>query len=114
MIEDPKNFEMLRMCHVARPLNFLEHLRARSVEHTCSADKLISVVVIAVRLRVMTQVVFRTAGVCQNFFRLFRACFHIGFHVWIRICYVNDLVRLGKIFWGTVVCSSWSVPHFLR
>ena len=31
-----------------------ERVRARYVEHTCSADKLISVVVIAIWLRVMT------------------------------------------------------------
>ena len=41
------------MYHVARSLNFLERLRARSVEHTISVDKLKSIVVIAVRLRVM-------------------------------------------------------------
>ena len=42
------------MCHVARSLNFLERLRARSVEHTSSADRLVSVIVIAIRLRIMT------------------------------------------------------------
>ena len=52
---------------------FLERLRARYVEHTCCADKLISVVVIAVRLRVMTQVEFGTAGVGLTLLRLFRA-----------------------------------------
>ena len=35
-------------------LKFVERLRARYVEHTCWADELVSVVVIAVRLRVMT------------------------------------------------------------
>ena len=33
---------------------FVEQLRARYVEHTYCADKLVSVVVVAVRLRVMT------------------------------------------------------------
>ena len=35
-------------------LEFVERLRARYVEHTYFADKLVSVVVVAVRLRVMT------------------------------------------------------------
>ena len=73
-------------------LNFRERLRARYVEHTCSADKLISVVVIAIWLRVMTQVVFGTAGVGRAILRLLRACLHITFHMWTRICYVTELV----------------------
>ena len=48
-----------------------ERLRARYVEHTCSADKLISVVVIAIWLRVMTQVVFGAAGVARTISLLF-------------------------------------------
>ena len=57
------------------PLLFsrVDCLRARSVEHTSSADKLISVVVIEIRLRVMAQVVFGTVGVGRTVFRLFRA-----------------------------------------
>ena len=35
-------------------LEFVERLRARYVEHTYCADKLVSVVAVAVRLRVMT------------------------------------------------------------
>ena len=35
-------------------LEFLERLRARPVEHISSAHDLLSVVVIAIRLRVMT------------------------------------------------------------
>ena len=35
-------------------VEILERLRARSVEHTSSADTLISVVVIAISLRVIT------------------------------------------------------------
>ena len=34
-------------------LEFLERLRARSMEHTSSADKLVSVIVIAIGLRVL-------------------------------------------------------------
>ena len=101
------------MCQVARSLNCLERLRARSVEHTSSADKLISVIVIAIWLRVLTQVVFGTAGVSRTAFWLFRVSLRIGFHVWVRICYVADFARLGKKFWGTLVCSSWCVLHFL-
>ena len=97
-IDYAENFELLRMCHLTRSLNFLECRRARSVEHTCSADNLISVVVIAIRLRVMTQVVFGTAGIGPTAFWLFRAWLHIGFHLWIRVCYVTDFARLGKIF----------------
>ena len=44
-----------------------ERLRARYVEHTCSADNLLSVVVIAIWLRVMTQVVFGAAGLLGLF-----------------------------------------------
>ena len=100
-------------------LIFGERLRARYVEHTCkerprahyverncSADKLISVVVIAIWLRVMTQVVFGAAGVARTFSLLFRACPHIWFHMCIRICYVVSLVCWGKSFWGTLVCGS--------
>ena len=53
-------------------LEFLERLRARSLEHTSSADKLISEVVIEVRLRVMTQVVIGTTGVRRTIIGLFR------------------------------------------
>ena len=52
--EYAESFELLRMCHVARSLSFLERLRARYVEHTCSADQLLSINVIAIRLRVLT------------------------------------------------------------
>ena len=109
-------------------LDFLERLSAHSVEHISSADKLTPRVVIAVRYRVMTQVEFRTAGVGGTIFRLFRSCLHIGFHVWIRICYVTDLVRLKKNFWGALMCGSslpplksqtvleflvtWMAPHY--
>ena len=85
---------------------FRERLRARYVAHTFSADKLISVVVIAIWLRVMTQVVFGTAGVGRDIFLLFRACPHIWFHVCIRICYVASFRCWGKKFWGTLVCGS--------
>ena len=74
-----------------------ERLRARYVEHTCSADRLISVVVIAIWLRVMTQVVFGAAGVARTISLLFRAYPHIWFHVCIRICYVDSFVCWGKI-----------------
>ena len=80
-------------------LNFRERVRARYVEHTCrerlrahyvertfSADKLISVVVIAIWFRVMTQVVFGAAWVARTISLLFRAHPHIWFHVCIRIC----------------------------
>ena len=82
-----------------------ERLRARYVEHTCSADKLISVVVIAIWLRVMTQVVFGAAGVARTISLLFRACPHIWFHVCIRICYVASFGCWGKNLWGILVCG---------
>ena len=44
-------------------LEFLERLRTRSVEHTNVAEELKPVVVIAIRPPVITQIVFRTAGV---------------------------------------------------
>ena len=80
-------------------LEFVEQLRARYVEHTCWADKLLSVVVIAVRLRVMTQVLFGIAGVGRTILRLFRACLHIRFHMWTRICYVTELLCIGENLW---------------
>ena len=85
---------------------FRERLRARYVEHICSADKSISVVVITIWLRVMTQAVFGAAGVARAISMLFRACPHIWFHVCIRICYVASFVCWGKNFWGTLVCGS--------
>ena len=93
---------------------FIGSLRARFVDYTCSADNLISVVVIAIWLWVMTQVVFGAAGVARTISRLFRACPHIWFHMCIRICYVANFVCWGKNFWGTLVCGSLRVPHFLR
>ena len=67
--------EKLPVTNVPRStfLEFLERLRARSVEHTSSADELISVVLIAVRLYIMTHVVFGNAGVGRTIFWLFRA-----------------------------------------
>ena len=63
----PLNFrERLRARYVEH--TFRERLRARYVEHTCSADKFLSVVVIAVWLRVMTQVVFGASGGCSDYF----------------------------------------------
>ena len=97
-----------------RPPHFRERLRARHVEHICSADKLISVVVIAVRLRVMPQVVFGAAGVARTNSLLFQACPHIWFHMGTRICYVASLVCWGKNFWGTLVGGSQCVPRFPR
>ena len=44
----------------------------------------------------MTQVVFGTAGVGWAIFRLFQACHHINFHMWIRICYVTDLAYVWE------------------
>ena len=70
-----------------------ERPRAHYVDHICSAGKLISRVVIALWLRVMTQVVFGAAGVARTIFLLFRACSHIRFHVCIRICYVATFIR---------------------
>ena len=96
--------ERLRARYVVQTCR--ERLRARYVEHTCSADKLISVVVIAIWLRVMTQVVFGAAGVARTISLLFRACPHIWFHVYIRLCYVASFVCWGKNFWGTLVCGS--------
>ena len=95
-------------------VEFLERLRARSVEHICSADAPVSVIVIAIRLRVLTQVIFGTAGTSRAIIRLLRACFHIKFHVWIRICYVSDFVSLRESFWRTLVCDSRGVARFLR
>ena len=91
-----------------------ERLRARYVEHICSADKLISVVVIAIWLRVMTQVVFGAAGVARILSLLFRACPPIWFHVCIRICYVASCVCWGKNFWehSCVVPSMFLVFPF--
>ena len=79
----------------------------------------------------MTQVVFGTAGVGRAIFRLFRACLHIRFHMWTRICYVIDLACRGKSLGNThldfLVCSSflplnnqtvveilvdWAAPHY--
>ena len=77
-------------------VQFLEQLRARSVEHICSADELVSVNVMAIRLRVMTQVVFGTAGIGRANIRLLRVCLHIRFYVSTRICYVADFVSLGE------------------
>ena len=95
-------------------LEFVERIRARYVEHTCWADKLISVVVIAVRFRVLTQVVFGTAGVGRAILRLLRACVRIRFHMWTRICYVAELVCIGENLWGTHMWISWCVPHLHR
>ena len=78
------------------------------------ADELISVVVIAIGLRVMAQIVFGAAGVARAIFLLSHACPHIWFHMGIRICYVARCVCWGKNFWGTLVCDSLCVPHFLR
>ena len=80
---------------------------------TC-ADGLISVIVIAVWLRVMTQVVFRAAGVARIILLLFRACPRIWFRMCIRIFYVPCLVYWGRNFWGTLVCGSLCVPDFSR
>ena len=68
------------MCNVAHFFEFLGSvyvratwktlvgsLRARHVEHICSADNLISVVVIAIWLRIMTQIVFGAAGLVGLF-----------------------------------------------
>ena len=89
--------ERLRARHVEHTCR--ERLRARYREHTCSADKLISVVVIAIWRRVMTQVVFGAAGVARSISLLFQACPHIWFHVCKRICYVASFGCWGKNFW---------------
>ena len=94
--------------------HLLECLRAHHVDHICCADGLISVVVIAIRLRVMTQIIFGAAGVARAIFLLSRACPHIWFHMCIRVCYVARVMYWGKDFWGTLVCVSSCVPHFLR
>ena len=57
--------------------NLLECLRAHHVDHIRWTDKLISVVVIAVWLRVMPQVIFGAAGVARAIFLLSRVCPHI-------------------------------------
>ena len=70
-------------------------------------DDLISVVVVAIRLRVMAQIVCGAAGVARAIFLLSRACFHIWFHMCIRVCYVVNFVRWGKIsgeHWCVVPC----------
>ena len=77
-------------------------------------DDLISVVVVAIRLRVMAQIVCGAAGVARAIFLLSRACFHIWFHMCIRVCYVVNFVRWGENLWGTLVCGSLRVPRFLR
>ena len=47
----------------------------------------------------MTQNVFGTAGLGRAILRLFRAWFHIRFHLWTRICYVTDLACVGENLW---------------
>ena len=92
------------ICRECLRAHYVEHncrecLRAHYVEHICSADKLVSVVVIAIWLRVMTQVVFGAAGVARTISLLFRACPHIRFHVCIRIGYVAAFIFWGRNFW---------------
>ena len=62
-------------------VELLERLRARSVEHICSADELRSVIIIAIRLWVMTQNVFETAAIGRAIIQLLRVCLRIRFHV---------------------------------
>ena len=100
------------ICRECLGAHYVEHicrecLRAHYVEHICSADKLVSVVVIAIWLRVMTQVVFGAAGVARTISLLFRACPHIrAVGLCIRIGYVAAFICWGINFWGALVCVS--------
>ena len=70
----------------------------RSVEHPYAAQDLISVIVIAIGLRVMTWIVFRFAGFSLSRVTLFQNCFRITFHVGKRACYFTYFIRFGKNF----------------
>ena len=63
----------------------------------------------------MKQVIFGTAEVGQTILRLFRACLHIRFHMWTRICYVTEIVCIRENLWGThMLClKNQTVLEFL-
>ena len=74
---------------------------------------LISAVVITIWLRIMTQIVFRAAGVGRHGVKLLYTRIHIGLCVTIYVSSVVRFVWLRNNFWGISWYDSRSVPQFV-
>ena len=77
-------------------LGFPENVRMGSVDH--SGAESITVIVIAIWLRIMANIIFWVAGVPGRRVRLLYARIYIRLHVVIRIRFVTQSVCLGEVF----------------